>query len=387
MTVAAIAVAGVGAAASIGGSMMASKAQGKAGQQAQAAQNQNLQQQQQLAAQARDQNIPIISDAARQAMGYVAPYAESGQQANTALQQQMGLIPDANGYFNNTLTNNFDNAAYQKDVGYTPLTSNRFSREQYGKLNGVPALVSNTLSADEWKNDGTGTYTATPTTLEELQATPGYQFQLQQGLQSVNNSAAAKGSLMSGATLKSLNNYAQGQASTGFADAWNRGQQAYQNAFARKNTQFQQGQQGYADQYARQQQQYQQGQDAVQNAYNRFGQNQNNAYSRLAGMAGSGQQAAGQQAQYATQAARDIAQQNNNYANSQSGASQNYADNTGNIAYGQGQQKANMYTGVGNSLTDLAGKYVSTAGTTAGTGNYCMYDVKNDGAARFRNGG
>ena len=100
MTVAAIAVVGVGAAVAAGGAYMSSKEQSKAGKQAQAAQDQNMQQQQQLASEARDQNIPIINDAARQAMGYVAPYAESGLQANTALQQQMGLIPDANGYFN-----------------------------------------------------------------------------------------------------------------------------------------------------------------------------------------------------------------------------------------------------------------------------------------------
>lgn len=48
--------------------------------------------------------------------------------------------------------------------------------------------------------------------LQALENTPGYQFSLQQGLQGVENSAAARGMQLSGATLKDLNNYAQGTA-------------------------------------------------------------------------------------------------------------------------------------------------------------------------------
>lgn len=47
-----------------------------------------------------------------------------------------------------------------------------------------------------------------------LEATPGYKWALSQGLQGVENSASARGMQLSGATLKDLNNYAQGQAST-----------------------------------------------------------------------------------------------------------------------------------------------------------------------------
>lgn len=45
-----------------------------------------------------------------------------------------------------------------------------------------------------------------------LEATPGYKWSLQQGLGGVENSAAARGMQLSGATLKDLNNYAQGAA-------------------------------------------------------------------------------------------------------------------------------------------------------------------------------
>lgn len=54
---------------------------------------------------------------------------------------------------------------------------------------------------------------------------PSYQWRLQQGLNGVQSSAAAAGSLNSGGTLKALNNYAQGAAS-----------QEFQNQFNRQNT-------------------------------------------------------------------------------------------------------------------------------------------------------
>jgi hypothetical protein len=364
MTVAAIAVAGVGAAASIGGSMMSSKAQSKAAGKAQNAQDQNLAQQQLYAQQARDANIPLLDNAARQAMGYVSPYAQSGEQANTALQQGMGLTPDANGNLSNPLTENFNAQDYQHSVGYTPLTSNQLSREQYSQMQGVPALVDNTLTAEQYNQDPA--YTPMVNSLAELQATPGYQFQLEQGLQGVDRTAAARGGMLSGRTLKEANNYAQGQASTGFQSAWDRSQQAYQNAFNRKQSQFAQGQQGLAAERAYTGDVYNQGQTALGNAYNQFTNNQNNAYTKLAGIAGTGANAAQNMGNIAQQNAQNIAQQNTNYANSGSGSSQNYADNTGNIAYGQGQQKANTAIGIGNqigsSLTDIAGKYMSGSG-------------------------
>lgn len=49
----------------------------------------------------------------------------------------------------------------------------------------------------------------------------GYQFGLQNGLNAVNASAFAKGGGLSGATLKSLNNYAQNAAQTEFGNYYN----------------------------------------------------------------------------------------------------------------------------------------------------------------------
>jgi hypothetical protein len=53
-----------------------------------------------------------------------------------------------------------------------------------------------------------------PFTPQDLANTPGYQFQLQQGLEALGNKAAAGGTLMSPNTQKDLINYAEGLAGT-----------------------------------------------------------------------------------------------------------------------------------------------------------------------------
>lgn len=162
------------------------------------------------------------------------------------------------------LLKDFDMEAYKKDPGYTPMVNS----------------------------------------LEELQATPGYQFQLEQGLQSVNNSAAAKGSLLSGNNIKAINNFAQGQAATGYQAAWERAQQAYQNAYNRDTT------------------------------------NKNNRFGRLQSLTNSGQQAATSQGNASLAVGQGLA-----------GVAQNQGISNANQAIYQGQQAQNAITGVGNALT------------------------------------
>ena len=96
----------------------------------------------------------------------------------------------------------------------------------------------------------------TAPTAAQAEATPGYQFQLKQGLNAAQNSAAGNGSLLTGRTLADLNNYAQGVASTNYQDVFN-------NALTQYNS-----------------------------AYNTFLNNQNNTYARLMGLSGQGLQAA-----------------------------------------------------------------------------------------------
>ncbi len=67
-------------------------------------------------------------------------------------------------------------------------------------------------------------------------ASPGYQFRLDQGTKAIDRSAAARGALNSGQTLKALNDYGQGMASEEYGNYLNQlynlagfGQTATQN--------------------------------------------------------------------------------------------------------------------------------------------------------------
>jgi hypothetical protein len=67
---------------------------------------------------------------------------------------------------------------------------------------------------------------------------PGYQFRLQQGLDAVKNQASSLGGVNSGATLKSLNDYAQGQASSEYNNSFQRWLQQLMSMGSEQNSQF-----------------------------------------------------------------------------------------------------------------------------------------------------
>jgi hypothetical protein len=56
---------------------------------------------------------------------------------------------------------------------------------------------------------------------------PGYNFRLQEGMKALQNSAAAKGGLLTGGTAKALNDYAGGSASQEYQNTYNRALQNY----------------------------------------------------------------------------------------------------------------------------------------------------------------
>lgn len=62
-------------------------------------------------------------------------------------------------------------------------------------------------------------------TAADFQQDPGYQFDLQQGQQALERSAAAKGGLQSGGFMKGMAQYTQGMASNEYQNAYNRFQQ------------------------------------------------------------------------------------------------------------------------------------------------------------------
>lgn len=70
-------------------------------------------------------------------------------------------------------------------------------------------------------------------TAEDFQQDQGYQFRMQQGMDGVQNSAAARGGLLSGATLKALQKYGQDFASNEYQNAYNRFNTDNTNVFNR----------------------------------------------------------------------------------------------------------------------------------------------------------
>jgi hypothetical protein len=63
---------------------------------------------------------------------------------------------------------------------------------------------------------------------------PGYQFQLQQGQQGINQGAAARGNFFAPATVQKLGGFQQGLASTGYDEAFNRYMQQGQAQFGQE---------------------------------------------------------------------------------------------------------------------------------------------------------
>lgn len=86
-----------------------------------------------------------------------------------------------------------------------------------------------------------------PFDASKFHASPGYQFQLQQGLGAINNAASARGGVFSGNTLKALNNYAQGAANQDYYNALNAYNQQQQNVYARLASQAGSGQNAAAN--------------------------------------------------------------------------------------------------------------------------------------------
>jgi hypothetical protein len=62
----------------------------------------------------------------------------------------------------------------------------------------------------------------TPFTMQQFQADPGYAFRLQEGMKALDRTAAARGGLLSGATLRGAQRYGQEMGSQEYTNAFNR---------------------------------------------------------------------------------------------------------------------------------------------------------------------
>jgi len=314
-----------GSAISAGASMAGSSAQGSANSKAGKA-----------AADAAIAARADIEAGVKQARGDVQPYATVGGNALNNLAMQMGLgganeqapktgrvgkaqdpLWDSLLRKYNPKNNGLD--VFSKTPAYAEAQKEYTETKQaQAQANPQYGALTKDYGMEQYKQDPG--YTPMVNSLADLQATPGYQFQLEQGLQSLGNSAAAKGSLLSGRQMKDVNNYAQGQASTGYQAAWERAQNAYQNAFARDTS------------------------------------NKSNTFNRLQGMANSGQTAATNQGGFTMQGAGALA-----------GVAQNLGNTQGGLAQAQGQNQANMYTNIGNAVNQGIGTGLAYSGSgTAG---------------------
>jgi hypothetical protein len=150
----------------------------------------------------------------------------------------------------------------------------------------------------------------------DFQADPGYAFRLSEGMKALDRTAAARGGLLSGATLKGAQRYGSDLAS-----------QEYQNAFNR-----------YQANRALQAQEY-------GNAFNRFQTERTNTLAPLQSLAGVGQSAT-QQAQQASQ----------NYATGTANTLGNYGNAAASNIIGTGNARASGYVGGANAVSSSLGQ-------------------------------
>lgn len=78
------------------------------------------------------------------------------------------------------------------------------------------------LTVDDGGPQGGAAGTGMTPGFDGFKASPGYQFRLEEGLKAIERSAAARGNLRSGATMKSIGRFAEGTASAEYENFANR---------------------------------------------------------------------------------------------------------------------------------------------------------------------
>lgn len=360
MPVAAFIPAIIGAAGAVGGAAIASHgATSAANTQAQAAQSAA-----QLNYQAQQNALDFQKQVYGNQQAELGPYFGVGTGALYSLANLMGITPYNSGQTGNTGFAGhapgsspvaFNDIPYRGGVGVTPRLafnngavldmSNGYQPVRQvaaGNMPGTPpGYDASTFGS--LMTPFSEQFTA-PTDITE-QNDPGFQARLKLGQQALERSAAARGTVLSGGTLRDLNQYAQDYASNEYGNVYSRAMQEYLNR------------------------------------YNIFQQNQANQYNRLANIAGLGQTAAGQLTAAGQNAANmygntlinttnAINQQNNNAAAARASG---YAaggniwgqtlGNLGNL-FGNVYAQAHPSQGVVTGLPDLTG--MPTAGAMMG---------------------
>jgi hypothetical protein len=182
----------------------------------------------------------------------------------------------------------------------------------------------------------------------DFQADPGYAFRLSEGMKALDRTAASRGGLLSGSTLKGAQRFGSDLASQEYGNAYNRFQanratqsQEYQNAFNRYQAERAAKEQGYGNAFNRFQAERAAKEQGYGNAFNRFQAERSNTLAPLQSLAGVGQSAT-QQAQQASQ----------NYATGATGSLANFANAQGSNIIGAGNARASGYVGGANALNN-----------------------------------
>jgi hypothetical protein len=218
-------------------------------------------------------------------------------------------------------------ATGQQNVGtLNDLVNNGSLGQQYGQSYSNPDF-SGSYNPSDFNPTDTQTAAFDPNSVH-VQQDAGYQFRLDQGLESMRKSLAATG-VSGGALAKAMNDYAQGTASQEYGNAYNRALQSYQtnaavnqqnygqqaqtygvnnqNALNRYNT----GLQTYNTNTANHANQY-------ATNYNTWNTDNTNQFNRRAALAGIGQTAVSQLGASGNQVAQNVGnlatQQGNAYA-------------------------------------------------------------------------
>lgn len=152
-------------------------------------------------------------------------YNKSGQLQSDAALKGAGLI--SQGYLdsNSNLNTGYDNANATLNKGLA--AAGAYQNPYINLGTQATGLLSKGLS------DGSLTRGFNSS---DFNADPGYAFRKQQGMDGIQSSAAASGGLLSGATLRALNSYNSDLASQEYQNAYNRFSNDQANAFNRLAT-------------------------------------------------------------------------------------------------------------------------------------------------------
>jgi hypothetical protein len=187
----------------------------------------------------------------------------------------------------------------------------------------------------------------------DLQADPGYQFRLAEGMKALNQQAAARGGLISGAALKGAQRFGQDLGSQEYGAAYGRALTQYGAGVDRANTMYGRDLTGYGAQVDR-------ANTMFGREFDVFQTNRTNALAPLMALSGAGQTATNTLGGYGS-----------NFATGAAGTMAAGAANLGNALGAAGQARASGYMGQANALTaglsgisNLAGQYYAGRNTS-----------------------